>query len=64
MVHIVFIALLFPLLIFLAYAYSPRGYAVSEGAIVIKRLIGKIRVPLASIREIRAGDSPDDFTGV
>jgi len=61
-VHMVFVALLFPLLICLAYAYSPRGYAISGGAIVIRRLIGNIRVPLADVREIRAG-TPDDFTG-
>jgi hypothetical protein len=61
-VHIVFVALLFPLLICLAYAYSPRGYLLSGQAIVVKRLIGNIRVPLADIREIRAG-TPDDFTG-
>jgi hypothetical protein len=61
-VHIAFVALLFPLLICFAYAYSPRGYAISGGAIVITRLIGNIRVPLADIREIRAG-TPDDFTG-
>ena len=60
MVHIVFVALLFPLLIFLAYAYSPRGYMISEDALVVKRLIGNVRVPLAAIREIRAG-TPDDF---
>jgi len=60
--HIVYVALLFPLLIGFAYAYSPRGYTLSGQAIVIKRLIGNIRVPLADIREIRAG-TPDDFTG-
>lgn len=63
MVHIAFIAMLFPLFIFLAYAYSPRGYEVSGGAIVIKRLIGNIRLPLADVREVRAG-APGDFTGV
>jgi len=62
LVHIIYIALLFPLLICLAYAYSPRGYALSGGAIVIKRWIGNIRVPLADVREIRPG-TPDDFSG-
>lgn len=62
MVHIVFIALLFPLLICLAYAYSPRGYAVSGQAFVVKRLIGNIRVPLTDIRAIRMGTA-DDFKG-
>ncbi len=61
-VHIVYVALLLPLLVFFGYAYSPRGYKLSGQAIVIKRLIGDIRVPLAEIREIRAG-TPADFTG-
>jgi hypothetical protein len=61
LVHIIFVALLFPLLIFFAYAYSPRGYAITGEALVIKRLIGNIRVPLGSIREIRAG-AADDLT--
>lgn len=63
LVHIIFVALLFPLLICLAYAYSPRGYVLSGGAIAIQRLIGNIRLPLAEIREIRMG-TPDDFTGL
>jgi hypothetical protein len=62
LIHVVFIALLPPLLIFLAYAYSPRGYLISADAIVVRRLIGNIRVPLAGIREIRPG-TPEDFTG-
>ncbi|MGO4884019.1 MAG: PH domain-containing protein [Bryobacteraceae bacterium] len=62
MVHIVFIAPLFPVLILLAYAWSPRGYAVTGDSLVIKRLIGNVRVPLAAIREIQPG-TPDDFTG-
>jgi len=61
-VHMVFLAVLFPLLIGFTYAYSPRGYAISGGAIVVRRLIGDIRVPLADVREVRAG-TPDDFTG-
>jgi hypothetical protein len=40
MVHIIFVALLFPLLICLAYAYSTREYALSGGAIVVKRAAG------------------------
>jgi hypothetical protein len=63
LVHVIFVALLFPLLILLAYAYSPRGYAITGDAIVIRRLIGNVRVPLAGVREVRAG-TRDDFTGV
>lgn len=45
-----------------AYAWSPRGYAISEGSIIIKRLIGSARIPLEGIREARIA-TPDDFRG-
>jgi len=44
----------------LTYLYSPQSYEISDGAIVIKRLIGTVRVPLDSIRELRIGNA-DDF---
>jgi hypothetical protein len=45
--------------ILLAYAYSPQSYVVSGPAILIKRLIGTVRVPLDGIRELRAGTAAD-----
>src|ERR1039457_3295173 len=60
-VHMVFIALLFPLLIGLAYAYSPRGYAISGGAIVVQRLIGK---GTAGGDSRDAGGDPGRFHGL
>jgi hypothetical protein len=45
-----------------AYAWSPRGYAVSEGTITVNRLIGSVRVPLDGVREVRAA-TKDDFRG-
>jgi len=62
-VHLIFLVPLFALAIGLAYAYSPRGFAVASGAIVIRRLIGNIEVPLADVRGIRAGTA-DDFGGL
>lgn len=62
LVHIIFIALLLPLMIFLGYAYSPRGYTAGGGTIVIRRLIGNIVIPISAVREIRPGGA-DDFTG-
>lgn len=44
----------------LAYLYSPQSYEVSGRSILIKRLIGTVRLPLDSIRELRAGTA-DDF---
>jgi hypothetical protein len=46
--------------IVLAYLYSPQSYAVSGPTILIKRLIGTVRVPLEGIRDLRAG-TPEDF---
>jgi len=45
-----------------AYAWSPRGYAVSDGSIEVKRLIGRARIPLDGLREARAA-TKDDFRG-
>lgn len=47
-------------LVTLAYLYSPQAYKVSGRSILIKRLIGTVRLPLDNIRELRAGTS-DDF---
>ena len=44
----------------LAYAYSPRGYAIVDRSIVVKRLIGNVCIPLDAIREVRSANC-DDF---
>jgi hypothetical protein len=49
-------------LIALCYAYSPLGYAVSERSVVVRRLIGRVRIPIEGVREIRPA-TPDDFRG-
>jgi hypothetical protein len=50
------------LIIALSYGYSPRRYIVSEGSVVVRRLIGSVRIPLDSIRDVRAA-SPEDLRG-
>ncbi len=50
---------LFALIIALCYAFSPRGYVISEGSVFVKRLIGSVRIPLDAIRHVRAADSED-----
>ena len=50
-------------LIFLAsYAWSPTGYSVVDGDVVIKRLIGNVHIPVAGIREVRMA-TRDDLRG-
>ena len=48
------------LLLLGAYAWSPRNYSISDRSIVVKRLIGSVRIPLDGIREARIA-TPDDF---
>lgn len=45
-----------------SYAYSPRGYTIAERSIIVRRLIGPIRIPLEEIRDLRTATG-DDFRG-
>jgi len=58
----ILIAALGAVVIAVCCAYSPLGYAVSERSIVVRRLIGRVRIPLEGVREIRAATA-DDFRG-
>ncbi len=49
-------------IIALAYAYSPRGYSVGERTIIVRRLIGNVRLPLEGVREARRATA-EDFSG-
>ncbi len=62
MVHVIFVAAIVPLLLLAMFAYSARGYAVTEDVIVIRRWIGNIRIPLSAVREARPATT-DDFRG-
>jgi hypothetical protein len=50
------------LIVALAFASSPRGYSLSGQTLVVKRLIGKVKIPLDTLREARAATS-DDLQG-
>jgi Bacterial PH domain len=50
------------LIVSVSYAYSPRRYIVSGRAIIVKRLIGNVTVPLGNLRAARPA-RPDDFRG-
>ena len=50
------------LVIALAYAYSPRSYAIRDRSIVVRRLIGSVRIPLDGLRQARAATA-DDLQG-
>ena len=46
----------------LAYAFSPRGFEVSNGAFRVKRLAGDVVFPLTNLRFVRNAN-PADFRG-
>lgn len=61
-VHTAIVGAILAVVLGLSYAYSPRGYRVSADAIIVKRLIGNVRVPIANLRSIR-GVEKDDLRG-
>jgi hypothetical protein len=53
---------IFALLFLAAYAWSPTGYEIVGGDVVIKRLIGNVRIPISGIRDVRLA-TRDDLSG-
>lgn len=51
-----------PAVMLLAYAFSPRGYAITAESITIRRLVGDVRVKTAAVRYARRA-SADDMRG-
>jgi hypothetical protein len=47
-------------LILVSYAYSPRGYVITDRSILVQRLAGRPRIELDEVREVRRA-TPDDF---
>jgi len=52
----------FALLFLAAYAWSPVGYEIADGNVVIRRLIGNVRIPVSGIREVKIA-TRDDLSG-
>lgn len=61
-VHNVITGSLVAFLLVAAYAWSPTGYEISDGAVVVRRLAGNVRIRLDGIREVRVATA-DDFRG-
>ncbi|HEY4360119.1 MAG TPA: PH domain-containing protein [Bryobacteraceae bacterium] len=60
--HNAYLGLLPVLVLVGAYAYSARGYAVENGAIVVRRLAGSVRIPLDEVQSARRAE-PGDYLG-
>jgi hypothetical protein len=48
------------LLILVSYAYSPRGYVITDRSVLVQRLAGRPRIALDGLRQVRR-TTPDDF---
>jgi hypothetical protein len=48
--------------LFFLYGSSPRGYSIVDRSIIVRRLVGDVRIPLDDIRELRAA-AADDLRG-
>jgi hypothetical protein len=59
-IHSIVVGSLIALLLVAMYAWSPRSYTISGRSIAVKRLAGRIRIPLDGIREARIA-TPSDF---
>lgn len=46
-------------ILFVSYAFAPRGYVVAEGVLRIRRLAGDVRIPLETVRDARRATSDD-----
>lgn len=57
-----FVLVLSMLIIGLSYGYSPRGYTVSQGEIIVKRMAGNVRLSLTGTLDLRRA-TVDDLTG-
>src|SRR6185437_2931920 len=56
------VGILFALILAAAFAWSPAGYSIADGFLSVHRVIGNLRIPLASIREVRVA-SPEELQG-
>src|SRR6185503_14417453 len=53
------VAIVFVAMLAVSFACSPTGYSIGDGFLSIHRVIGNLRIPLASIREVRIASSED-----
>src|SRR4051812_2274670 len=57
--HNILMLALIALLLVATYAWSPTGYAITEGTVVVKRLMGNVRISLDEVRDVRAANAHD-----
>jgi hypothetical protein len=60
--HNLILLMIGALILLFGYLYSPRGYTITADALVVKRAIGNVTIPLAAITEVR-GATISDLSG-
>ena len=53
------VGIVFAAMLAVSFAWSPTGYSIGDGFLSIHRVIGNLRIPLASIREVRIASRED-----
>lgn len=53
------IGIVFVAMLAVSFVWSPTGYSVGDGFLSVHRVIGNLRIPLASIREVRIASRED-----
>ncbi|MES1258649.1 MAG: PH domain-containing protein [Acidobacteriota bacterium] len=46
-------------MVLLAWAYSPRGYLLAGPHLIVRRLAGNVKIPMADLREVRPAREED-----
>jgi Bacterial PH domain len=60
--HNIVVSVLALVVMFIAFAYSPRGYVIEGRALWVRRLAGAARIALDDVREVRRA-VPEDSQG-
>ena len=60
--HNRFVGFMAAAVIILGYVFSPQSYTVVDRVLLVKRLVGEVRIPLNELKEVRAV-TPEDLKG-
>jgi len=58
-VHFAWIPMVAAVILLAAYAWSPQSYQIRDGALIVKRLAGNVRITLSTVRQVRPAGGDD-----
>jgi hypothetical protein len=53
------VGFVFAAMLAVSFAWSPTGYSIGDGFLSVHRIVGNLKIPLASIREVRIASRED-----